>query len=204
MAGKLVTFKFKKGQAQKWANKVQKENNKAISATLNELSKVGIRETAQQLQEETGVNQSSVRKRITVGKANIFKHFFTWFIRGRRLSWIQPRVIKGGPKKRGGRRLGLTFLADNKVRKRVTGPQNGGTPPFLARMNRIISDEGEVKRRGNLLPFYRDKKKDLHKLVGHSLPWLLHEDWEERIKSGLVKLMPTEYRKQLKKLQFSK
>lgn len=200
-------FKFNNAQLRKYTARIQRENDKAVAATLNELSKVGIRATAQQLQEETGVKQAAVRRRITVTKATVFNHVFMWFIRGRRLSWIQPRTLKGGPKKRGGNRIGVSFLADNKRRTRATENINQGSKPFLAKLNVVKDpDTGAVKSKGNKLAVYRGKTKTkesgLIKLVGHSLPWLLNEDWLGRIKAGLIILMPAEYRKQLKKAKF--
>ena len=198
-------FSFDNAQLRRYSTKVQRQNDKAISATLNELSKVGIREVAAAIQRMTGTPQATVRRRIKVTKATIFNHFFSWFIRGRRLSWIQPRVLKGGKSKRGGNRIGLSHLADNKIRKRVTGPQGeGGSPPFLAKLNVIKNQDTGKRSAGNKISTYKDKTGSLIKLVGHSLPWLLNEDWEERIKKILIAMMPGEYRKQLKKLKFRK
>jgi len=196
MANKFVNFGFKPGQAKKWGDKVLKNNQKAAAATLNALSKKGIAETAKEISAETGVKQAQVRKRIRVRKAFPFNLDFSWFISGRRLSWIKPRTLK-----KSGRRTGVSHLVDNKKRKRVTSHIGDGSKAFVINVNK--NEEG---KRGNKLAVFRKKgqSRKVTKLAGHSIPWLLSEDWEERIKAGLVKLMPDEMRKQLKKLKFRK
>jgi hypothetical protein len=186
----------------KMAKKAASNNAKALSRTTRAISKQAIRITAKEVAESSGVNQSQVTKRIKV------MHFsgrdsynFSWRINGRRLTWIKPRTLRGGSKKKGGNRIGVSHLGDGKIRKRVTeNVKSGASKPFIAKVNRGFDGKGGTK----ITWFTQKGSKRLYKLAGHSLPFLLKKDWEERILNFLTRQLPIEYRKQLKKVGFNK
>lgn len=199
MASKFITISFSRGQAEKYFAKTIRNNDVAIMRTLNVLSRQGIKDTAKEISEDHGIKQSSVRKRIKVTKATRSKHSFTWRVSGVRLPLTKPLVLKGGKKKRGGRRLGISHRLPGNIKEKLTTRHKGGSKPFIIPVNRSIDSKKVTK-----LPVYREKgfKKSVTMLAGHSIPFMVRVGWEHRTRVTLTKRLPIEYKKQLKRVRF--
>lgn len=201
MSKKPFTFEFPKGQVQKFVRKVENENNIAISRTLNIISNQAINQTSGEIAEDTGINKTSVKKRIKVTRSTRVRLYFEWFISGLRMALIKPKTIRGGGKKRGGNRTGISYIdPEENKRKRITDYVDGGSKPFLIPVNRT-----EYGKKVTKLAVYREKgmKRVVTKMAGYSLPTLIRKDWYGNTLEFLTKRLPEEYRKQLKKAKYN-
>ena len=186
MGGKFITVKFKKGQAQKWANKVQNDNDVAISRALNTVSKSGVAFTSKEVAADSGLNIGQVKKEIKVTKATRRKHFFLWLITGKRLPWAKPRKIVGG----------ASFLTDANTRDKIKKPLEGGNRLFTAKSRKTKAKVAAFRPKGS--------KKAWHLLSGHSLPYWIRDEWYKRVLRLMTDRLSVEYKKEVKKARFGK
>jgi len=200
MAKQIFKFTFKKSQVKRFVNKAVRDNDIAVIRTLNQLSKEGISMVAKEVSSDTGVKQSTVKKKIKVTSANKLNKSFIWNVSGFRLPWIRPRVIRGGPRKRGGNRRGVSHIGKGKVRKKVVRAiQRGSSKPFIVPLN--FNREGT---RSDKLAAYRKPglKRKITVLVSSSVPFVLRRDWQTRVLRRLTIRLPIVYKRQLAKVKF--
>lgn len=198
----LINTKFNKLDLVKLARNIDKTNRGALTRTLNILSKRGIKITAKDLQEQVGVKQATVRRLILVTKATNFKLFFKWSVSGERLPWIKPLVIRGGVNKRGGRRLGVSYLSGGKKRIKGNTKINGGTKPFIVKTKYSKNNITREKK----IAVYRQKgyKRKVTKLVYHSIPYILDKNFKIKIQNLLLSQLTKEYYNQVNRSKYVK
>lgn len=175
-----------------FTKKYGKAQNEVDARTINELAKKSVSRSAKEIQEKRGYKQSTIKREIKVKPRARANALFTQITaRGRRLPWPSPREVRAK-----GKAVGVSFLGENKKRVKITTPINGGSKPFIFR----------GRNSGAKLIGYRQAgyNKTITAYTGHSVPYMLEKDWDERTRRWIIKEYPKERDKQQKKQQYLK
>lgn len=164
----------------------QKELEIANFRTLNIQANRALKVVLKEIKDETGINQSTIKKAIKVKKATKNTPITVIKMKGSRLGLSKVRQLKKG----------ISFTGRGKKRVKLTNPIEGGSRPFVIKGKNSGKNVAVYRKPGN--------KRTVTTLRGSSVPFLfgiVGVD-EERFQSLIMKGFPDEYLKQIFKARF--
>lgn len=192
-----INFTFNRGATRKFINRVDKESNQALARALNGMSKSQLVKAAKEIREDTKIPTGEVKRSIKVKKATRNRLYFEWGVSGKRLRLIKPKLLGATKGKRSVK--GISFLGDNRKRKKILGRSTGKSKPFLI----------DVKDGGKTTPLavytrtdVPSKQRKPIRFAWHSVPRLLRDDWRGEVLRYLSANLKRKFREELAKSRF--
>jgi hypothetical protein len=179
---------------QKTVDRIKDNNTLATMRALNVLNRQGKKDLIRNVQKDTGHKQSTIKRSIRDKKARFNDLTVRWFTRGSRLQYPGVKPIR-----RGGRQVGISYLAKGKNRVRKLEPvQSGSSKPFTIKARHSGKEIAVFIANDNI----RGYRRKVTTYQGHSMPFLMDKSWEKKTQKFISKRFAPEYAKQLKKVQF--
>lgn len=154
--------------------------------TLNIQAKRTLKIISKEIKDETGINQSTIKKSIKIKKATRATPITVFKMKGPRLGLSKVRKLKKG----------ISFTGRGKRRNKLTNLIDGGSRPFIIKGKNSGKNVAVFRKPGN--------QRIVTTLKGSSIPFLfgiVGVD-EERFQKLITKGFADEYLKQIFKARF--
>ena len=196
---KLILLKDLGKELRKIEANIEKENDIALTRTLNEILRKEEKQIAQDVSNEYGITQGAVRSKTKRIKATRVNKAVGFHFASTRTNLIKPRQLKKG----------ISHLARGKRRSKITTKIKAGSKPFLinAKVGGMTGgDDIKVSGAAKKIPVYRAAgfKRKVTTMKGSSIRQMVKslEIDEKRLERRILRDFAPEYSRQLGKVKF--